>query len=285
MIHRNKDLRFSRAPLFLRIFLPLIFIIALFAPLNFVLVTPGPATQLFPKVLSLEESAGVDIYPVKGQLNLLTIYVTNPESYVFGAEILGCWAWGDCVAMPRSVIYQDGATNDEEFKSGKKDMVKSQNIALAAAKGAIARNFSEIDLSDVKDSSVKVSLKNTGGPSGGLIFSLGLIDLLTSEDLIKGRNIAGTGTIDLDGTIGPIGGVTEKIIGAKRAGASILFISTQNCSELPAKVEGIQVIAVEKIDQVIDYLRKPFSAEKSADTAAGEELSSAGIRGCASVGA
>lgn len=281
MIHRNKDLRFSRAPLFIRLFIPLILIIALFAPMNFVLITPGPATKLFPKVLSLEASSGVSVYPVKGQLNLLTIYVTNPESYIFGAEILGCWAWGDCVAMPRSVIYQDGATDEQEIKSSKKDMVKSQNVALAAAKGAIKRNFSGLDLSSVKDSSVKVSLKNTGGPSGGLIFSLGLIDLLTPEDLLKGRNIAGTGTIDIDGTVGPIGGVTEKIIGAKRAGASVLFISTQNCGELPAKVEGIQVIAVEKIDQVIEYLRKPFSLEKTV----GEELNSAGIRGCASVGA
>ena len=281
MIHRNKDLRFSRAPLFIRLFIPLILIIALFAPMNFVLVTPGPATKLFPKVLSLEASSGVSVYPVKGQLNLLTIYVTNPESYIFGAEILGCWAWGDCVAMPRSVIYQDGATDEQEIKSSKKDMVKSQNVALAAAKGAIKRNFSGLDLSSVKDSSVKVSLKNTGGPSGGLIFSLGLIDLLTPEDLLKGRNIAGTGTIDIDGTVGPIGGVTEKIIGAKRAGASVLFISTQNCGELPAKVEGIQVIAVEKIDQVIEYLRKPFPPKKTV----GKELNSAGIRGCASVGA
>lgn len=281
MIHRNRDLRFSRAPIFIRLFLPLILIIALFAPMNFVLVTPGPATKLFPKVLSLEESAGISIYPVKGQLNLLTIYITNPESYVFGAEILGCWAWGDCVAMPRSVMYQDGATDDEEFKSSKKDMVQSQNVALAAAKSAIARNFSGINLSAVKDSSVKVSLKNTGGPSGGLIFTLGLVELLTPEDLIKGRNIAGTGTIESDGTVGPIGGVTEKIIGAKRAGATLLFISTQNCSELPAKVEGIQVIAVEKIDQAIDYLREPIPVGKTV----GKELNSAGIRGCASVGA
>jgi PDZ domain-containing protein len=281
MIHRNKDLRFSRAPFFIRIFLPLILIVALFAPMNFVLVTPGPATELFPKVLSLQKGAGINVYPVKGQLNLLTIYITNPESYVFGAEILGCWAWGDCVAMPRSVMYQDGATDDEEFKSGKKDMVKSQNVALAAAKSAIARNFSNVDISAVKDSSVKVSLKNTGGPSGGLIFTLGLIDLLTPEDLLKGRNVAGTGTIEVDGTVGPIGGVTEKIIGAKRAGATLLFISTQNCGELPAKVEGIQVIAVEKIDQAIDYLTEPFSMGKTV----GEELNSAGIRGCASVGA
>lgn len=281
MIHRNKDLRFSRLPLSIRLLFPLILIIALFAPMNFVLVTPGPATALFPKVLSLEERDGVQVYPVKGQLNLLTIYVTNPESYVFGAEILGCWAWGDCVAMPRSVMYQDGATDDQEFESGKKDMVKSQNVALAAAKAAIARNFTGINLSAVSDSSVKVSLKNTGGPSGGLIFTLGLVDLLTREDLLKGRNIAGTGTIDIDGTVGPIGGVTEKIIGAKRAGASILFISTQNCSELPAKVEGIQVIAVSKVDEAITYLQQPFSAGKTV----GEDLNSAGIRGCASVGA
>lgn len=281
MIHRNRDLRFSRAPLFIRLFIPLALIIALLAPMNFVLVTPGPATKLFPEVLSLDESSEIKVYPANGQLNLLTIYITNPESYVFGAEVLGCWAWGDCVAMPRSVMYQDGATDEQEFKSGEKDMVKSQNVALAAAKGAIKRNFSGVDLSSVKDSSVKVSLKNTGGPSGGLIFSLGLIDLLTSEDLLKGRNIAGTGTIDIDGTVGPIGGVTEKIIGAKKAGASVLFISTQNCSELPAKVEGIEVIAVEKIDQAIDYLREPFSAGKTV----GKELNSAGIRGCASVGA
>jgi PDZ domain-containing protein len=281
MILRNRDLRFSRPPVFIRFFLPLLLLIALFAPMNFVLVTPGPATALFPKVLTIQESAGVDTYPVKGQLNLLTIYITNPESYVFGAEILGCWAWGDCVAMPRSVMYQDGATDDAEVETGKKEMVKSQNVALAAAKAAITRNFSGTNLDAVKDSSVKVSLKNTGGPSGGLIFTLGLVDLLTQEDLLQGRNIAGTGTIAVDGRVGPIGGVTEKIIGAKRAGASILFISTQNCNELPAKVEGIQVIAIEKIDQAIEYLRNPISGEKTK----GKELNSAGIRGCASVGA
>ncbi|MEY4469451.1 MAG: hypothetical protein RLZZ87_775 [Actinomycetota bacterium] len=281
MILRNRDLRFSRPPIFIRFFLPLLLLIALFAPMNFVLVTPGPATALFPKVLTIQESAGVDTYPVKGQLNLLTIYITNPESYVFGAEILGCWAWGDCVAMPRSVMYQDGATDDAEVETGKKEMVKSQNVALAAAKAAITRNFTGINLDAVKDSSVKVSLKNTGGPSGGLIFTLGLVDLLTQEDLLQGRNIAGTGTIAVDGGVGPIGGVTEKIIGAKRAGASILFISTQNCNELPAEVEGIQVIAIEKIDQAIEYLRNPISGEKTK----GEELNSAGIRGCASVGA
>ncbi|CAN2178555.1 Peptidase S16, Lon proteolytic domain containing protein [Candidatus Nanopelagicaceae bacterium] len=281
MIHRNSTLRFSRTPVLVRNLLLLATLIALIAPMNFVLITPGPATSLFPEVLTIKDAPGVKSYPVKGQLNLLTIYVTNPETYVFGAQVLGCWAWGDCVAIPRSVMYQDGATDAAETKSGTKEMVQSQNLALAAARGAIAREFPTVNLSEINDSSIKVSLKNTGGPSGGLVFTLGLVDLLTPADLLQGRNIAGTGTIAKDGTIGPIGGVTEKILGAKKAGATLLFISQENCSELPARVEGITVVAIKKIDQAIDYLKAPY-----AGGAKGKKgVNSAGIRGCASVGA
>jgi PDZ domain-containing protein len=281
MIHRNSTLRFSRTPAFVRYFLILAILIALIAPMNFVLITPGPATSLFPKVLTIKDAPGVKSYPVHGQLNLLTIYVTNPETDVYGAQVLGCWAWGDCVAMPRSVLYQDGTTDEAETKSGTKDMVQSQNIALIAARGAIARKFPTVNISQIKESSIKVSLENTGGPSGGLVFTLGLVDLLTPEDLLQGRNIAGTGTIAKDGTIGAIGGVTEKILGAKKAGASILFLSQENCSELPAQVEGITVVAIEKIDQAIDYLKSPYAGKAKGD----KGFNSAGIRGCASVGA
>ena len=274
MIRHRNNLRFSRTPFILRAFIAIVAAVALIAPANFVLVTPGPVTELFPKVLSISSTAGEKSYPVKGQLNLLTIYITNPESYVFGAEILGCWAWGDCVAMPRSVMYQDGATDDEEIKDGKKDMVKSQNVALQAARGVIARKFPSVKLSTVTDSSVKVSLKDTGGPSGGLIFTLGLTDLLTPVDILQGRKIAGTGTISKDGHIGAIGGVSEKIIGAKKASAQTLFISSENCRELPATAEGISVIAIDRIDQAIEYL-----------LASSPTLNSAGIHGCANVGA
>lgn len=272
MIHRNSTLRFSRTPSIFRNFLILATLVALFAPMNFVLITPGPATPLFPKVLTIDSD--IKSYPVNGQLNLLTIYVTNPETRVFGAEVLGCWAWGDCAALPRSVMYEEGATDKAENKSGAKDMQESQNLALIAARGAIARRYPNLDISHVTDASIKVSLKNTGGPSGGLIFTLGLVDLLTPADLLQKRNIAGTGTIAKDGTVGPIGGVTEKILGAKKAGATILFVSQDNCSELPARVDGISVIAIKKVDQAIDYLLAPISRDKSS-----------GIRGCASVGA
>lgn len=281
MIHRNSTLRFSRTPRLLRNWLLFLSALALMAPMNFVLITPGPATELFPDVLTISKSAKVKSYPVNGNLNLLTIYITNPESKILGFEVLGCWIWGDCVALPRSVMYRPGATDKAETKNGKREMVQSQNIALAAAREAIARNFPEIDLSQIKDSSIKVSLENTGGPSGGLVFTLGLIDLLTPIDLLQGRNIAGTGTISHNGSIGAIGGITEKILGAKKAKASILFISRENCRELPKRIEGITVIAISRIDEAIAYLSTPH---KQA-TATGKGLNSAGIRGCASVGA
>ena len=132
-----------------------------------------------------------------------------------------------------------------------------------------------------RQSQMRGLLENTGGPSGGVIFTLGLIDLLTPEDLLQGRDIAGTGTISANGKVGAIGGVTEKIIGAKKAGASLLFVSRENCDQLPATVDGISIIAINNIDQAIDYLLKPIPGGKPA----GKDLNSARIQGCASVGA
>ena len=101
-------------------------------------------------------------------------------------------------------------TNDKKEKaSGKKEMVESQSTALSAAQSAIARNFPKVSLGAISDKSINVSLKDTGGPSGGLIFTLGLVDLLTPDDSLRGRKIAGTGTISKNGKIGAIGGVNE----------------------------------------------------------------------------
>jgi PDZ domain-containing protein len=281
MIHRNSTLRFSRTPGLLRYFLIATTLIALIAPMNFVFITPGPATSLFPKVLQVKSKS----YPVNGQLYLLTIYVSNPEGYVPGVEVLGCWAWGDCVALPRSVMYEDGTTNKKEESAGTQEMVESQSGALSAAKKLIAKKYPEVDLSKITDSSIKISLENTGGPSGGLVFTLGLIDLLTPKDIIAGRKIAGTGTISADGSIGPIGGITEKILGAKKAGASILLISQENCSELPSEVSGLTIIAVSTIDEAVEYLTGRPQGALQGSLSSGKDLNSAGIHGCASVGA
>ncbi len=274
---RNRDLRFSRTPLVTRLFLVATTVIALVAPMNFVLINPGPASPLFPKVVALKNSttdSSLKSYPVKGNLYLLTIYVTNPQSYVSGSMVLGCWVWGECAALPRSVMYEKETTNKEELAASTKEMTTSQSVAVAATKDYLTRKYPQINLADFTDSSLKVSLKNTGGPSGGLIFTLGLIDLLTPVDIVQGRKVAGTGTINAKGEVGSIGGLTEKVLGAKEAGASLLFISRENCLDLPRKISGLTVVAVDTIDEAVAYL---LQKERP--------LNSAGIRGCASVGA
>ena len=73
-----------------------------------------------------------------------------------------------------------------------------------------------------------------GGPSAGLMFSLGIYDLLTPGDLTGGKFIAGTGTITVDGKVGAIGGIQQKMSGAKEAGATVFLVPAGNCDEAAA---------------------------------------------------
>jgi PDZ domain-containing protein len=95
---------------------------------------------------------------------------------------------------------------------------------------------------------VKVSITPRGlgrGPSAGLAFTLEVYDALTGHRLAKGRKIAVTGTIDLDGDVGPIGGVRQKVIGAARQGADVVLVPTLNAADARKAAGGrIRVIAV-----------------------------------------
>ena len=77
-----------------------------------------------------------------------------------------------------------------------------------------------------------------GGPSAGLMFSLGIYDTLTKGSLTDGKTIAGTGTIDAAGNVGPIGGIQQKIVGARDAGAELFLVPPDNCDEASAPRNG-----------------------------------------------
>jgi PDZ domain-containing protein len=101
---------------------------------------------------------------------------------------------------------------------------------------------------------VEFSPGEIAGPSAGLMFSLFLYDQLTPEDLTDGRLVAGTGTIDCDGGIGPIGGVAQKVAGAEARGADV-FISPQlNAADARAAAGDIRIVAVSTFDQALEYL-------------------------------
>ncbi len=83
---------------------------------------------------------------------------------------------------------------------------------------------------------VKFATKDVGGPSAGMMFALGIYDLLTPGDLTGGARIAGTGTIDGAGQVGPIGGIAQKLVGAREAGAQWFLAPSSNCDEVVGNV-------------------------------------------------
>jgi PDZ domain-containing protein len=80
------------------------------------------------------------------------------------------------------------------------------------------------------DVTVRIS-PQIGGPSAGLVFALGIYDTLTRGSLTGGHDVAGTGTIDPDGRVGPIGGIQQKIAGAREAGSELFLVPAENCNE------------------------------------------------------
>lgn len=97
---------------------------------------------------------------------------------------------------------------------------------------------------------------NIGGPSAGLMWTLGLADLLTPGDLTGGKTIAGTGTIDLEGKVGPIGGIAEKVIAAERAGARIFFAPLLDASEARGAADKMVVVPVSSFMDAVRYLQQ-----------------------------
>ncbi|WP_102271566.1 SepM family pheromone-processing serine protease [Cytobacillus massiliigabonensis] len=111
---------------------------------------------------------------------------------------------------------------------------------------------------------VTINSEDIGGPSAGFMFSLEIYNQLTEEDLTRGYPIAGTGTIDLNGNVGPIGGIEQKIIAADKAGAEIFFAPNEkgaSDSNYRAAVKTakdiktkMKIIPIDTFDEAITYL-------------------------------
>ena len=86
-----------------------------------------------------------------------------------------------------------------------------------------------------KDGTVTVDLGGVGGPSAGLMFSLGIVDVLTPGDLTGGRFIAGTGAITADGVVQNIGGIQFKMAAARAAGATVFVLPAGECADGAAR--------------------------------------------------
>ncbi len=112
---------------------------------------------------------------------------------------------------------------------------------------------------------VTVGIDRVGGPSAGLMFSLGIMDRLTEEDELHGALVAGTGTITADGDVGPIGGIRMKMIGASDAGAEWFLAPVENCADVTGNIpDGLHVVAVDTLEDAYEAITR-IGAGDTAD--------------------
>lgn len=128
-------------------------------------------------------------------------------------------------------------------------------LATVAGKGGKAMVGVRMQASYRFPFKVDISVGEVGGPSAGLMFSLGIYDKLTPGAITGGAAVAGTGTIEPDGKVGPIGGIEQKMVGARRAGATVFLTPAGNCADaVKAVPEGLRLVRVETLQGAITAL-------------------------------
>ncbi|MCQ6265678.1 PDZ domain-containing protein [Fictibacillus sp. WQ 8-8] len=153
---------------------------------------------------------------------------------------------------------------------GKKTFAKT--VALAKFPKKLSQNnekragigitYPVTDVEIKVDPPIYIKTSEIGGPSAGLMFSLEILNQLTKGDMTKGHKIAGTGTININEEVGPIGGIQQKIVAADKAGAEIFFapVSANNYKDAVKAAKDIKtdmkIIPVKKMDDAINYLNK-----------------------------
>ena len=226
---------------------------AVFAPLPFSLAQPGMTANVLGKnqgtpVITV---SGAKTRQTSGQLRMTTIEATNPDTRVSLSDVLSAWFAKDKAVMPRDSVYPSGQSTKEIEQHNSAQMKESQDAATQAA-----LKYLDLGADQVK---VTLRLADVGGPSAGLLFTLGIIDKLDGDgsggDLTGGRTIAGTGTIDADGKVGAVGGVALKTQAARRDGATVFLVPKDECTDAKSELpKGLRLIPVTTLKGAVNSL-------------------------------
>lgn len=220
-----------------------------YMPVPYVALGPGQTVDVLgtvggEPVIKVE---GAPVSQSKGQLRLTTVGV---YSRVDLATAMRYWADTETAVVPREYVYPPGTSPSTVEKNEKEAFTQSQNTAETAALRALG-----YDDGTPPPFTLEFDLAGIGGPSAGLLFALGIVDKLTPADLTGGRIIAGTGSLDDSGEVGAIGGITQKLIGARAADATVFLTPVANC-EAAAKnpPAGLRLVKVGTLDDALSAL-------------------------------
>ncbi|MEY4397779.1 MAG: hypothetical protein RLZ53_355 [Actinomycetota bacterium] len=219
-------------------------------PLPYVIEEPGPVTDVLGKIdgIDIIEVSGMQTEEPIGVLDLLTVSAYGyPGNTPDVFRLIEAFFDSEKVIIPLDAAFPPGQTFEESIAEGKADFDAAQDDALAAASHVLGPDFVM--------PKITFHLDDIGGPSGGLIFALGIIDKVTPGQLTGGKAIAGTGTISADGYVGAIGGIRLKMISANRAGDRFFIAPRSNCDEIVGfEPEGLRVIPVDTLREALDVL-------------------------------
>ena len=102
---------------------------------------------------------------------------------------------------------------------------------------------------------INIDVGAVGGPSAGLALTLAIIDTLSGGDLTGGHAVAATGTIELDGAVGAVGGVAQKAVAVRRAGAKVFFVPAGQLKDAESQAGSLKIYPVKTLEQALDDLR------------------------------
>jgi PDZ domain-containing protein len=224
-----------------------------FAPLPFAVAQPGPTTNVLGKSggKPVIDVTGAPVRDTRGELRAVTILATGPEASLHLDKLLDAWWRDDRAVMPKNAVYPEGDSTKEIEQHNQQEMKGSQDAATEAALGYLGKDSGKV--------TVDLQLGDVGGPSAGLLFSLGIVDMLDGDgsggDLTGGRSVAGTGTIDDAGKVGAVGGVALKVQAAHRDGATVFLVPKAECHDAKASApKSMRLIPVTTLKGAVSAL-------------------------------
>ncbi|AOT59117.1 MULTISPECIES: S16 family serine protease [Streptomyces] len=228
--------------------------VAAFAPLPFTIALPGSTADVLgvDKGRQVITISGAPVRETTGELRMTTIVATAPRTDVRLDDVAEAWFRTDRAVLPHDSVYPVGKTDREIEKRNLGQMRLSQQNAVDAALGYLGDS--------AEDVRVTLHLADVGGPSAGLLFSLGIVDKLAGDgeggDLTGGKVVAGTGTITPDGAVGAVGGVSLKTQAAARDGATVFLVPKAECDDArAARPEGLRLIPVTTLKDAVASLK------------------------------
>ena len=168
----------------------------------------------------------------------------------------------DSLEMIKNEITNHDIGDVLKFKISRDDKIKEVEIKVRdidGEKGIGVVMMTNYEYDTEPDIELKFK-KSESGSSGGMMMALSIYSAISGEDILKGRNIAGTGTIDVNGNVGEIGGIRYKIMGAVKEGRDVVLVPSANYLEAKELVEerdyDIELVEVKTFSDAIEYLSK-----------------------------